>query len=396
MSGLTQQAVEREHLTQQLVERATPPPKGPGGKHTTRFIRDDKVRGFVLRILDSGTKTFLLQARINKKPRWISIGRHPDWTVTQARDKAEALRAEIAHGGDPTVEKQGEAAEPTFGDLCEAYYKHAEVRGKKSVDCVRKRIATHCAAWLAHKASQITKNEIAELHDRIGADYRSLANSVSDHVKAVFNHAIKRDLFKGENPARGTDRFEEVKRQRFLSLEELKRVNAALLEEPDWRHRAFFPLSVLTGARKGEWLAARWKDIDLTKGTWEKPVTKTVPQLMPLPQAAIAILEGLPSSGKSPWVFPGKGKRGHLRDVLEAWKRIRERAEVPDCRVHDLRHSFASSMVGRGVPIQMVGKLLNHASIATTQRYAHLALDTQRTAIDANADALAIAFAPAK
>ncbi len=387
MSGLTQQAVEREK----------PPAKGPNGKHTQSFIRDDKVRGFVLRILDSGTKTFLLQVRIKKKARWITIGRHPDFTVVQARDKAQAWRAEIAHGGDPTVEKQRAAAELAFGELCADFYAHGKAQKRKSIDCVQKRIERFCATWLKRKASEITKADVAKLHEHLGVTKgHSIANSVVDHAKAIFNLAIKRDLFKGENPARGTDRFEETKRQRFLSLEELKRVNEALLEEPDWRHRVFFPLSVLTGARKGEWLAARWEDIDLTEGTWKKPVTKTTPQLMPLPQAAIAILEGLPSRGHSPWVFPGKGKRGHMRDVMEAWKRIRDRAEVPDCRVHDLRHSFASFMVGRGVPIQMVGKLLNHASIATTQRYAHLALDTQRAAIDANADALAITFAPAK
>jgi hypothetical protein len=103
------------------------------GEHTFRLMRDDRVRGFALRVLDSGTKVFLLMTRVKGKPRWISIGRLPEWSVVQARDHAEKLRSEIAHGGDPVSDKQREAEEPTFGALAERFYEHGKTQKQKSI-----------------------------------------------------------------------------------------------------------------------------------------------------------------------------------------------------------------------------------------------------------------------
>ena len=80
---------------------------------------------------------------------------------------------------------------------------------------MRKRIAEHCSQWLTRRASTISKNDIAELHEKIGARHRSLANRVTALVQAIFNLAIKRELFNGQNPARGHDKFKERKRERI-------------------------------------------------------------------------------------------------------------------------------------------------------------------------------------
>ena len=143
---------------------------------------------------------------------------------------------------------------------------------------------------------------------------------------------------------------------------------------------------LLTGARKGELLSAKWVDINLEDCTWTMPDTKTGDaQTLPLPREAVAILEALPSRGKSEWVLPGHGRLGHMRDACEAWQRIRERAGIVNVRQHDLRHSFASFLAGRGVSIQVIGRLLNHKSISTTQRYAHISDAAARAAIEQNA-----------
>ena len=93
----------------------------------------------------------------------------------------------------------------------------------------------------------------------------------------------------------------------------------------------------------------------------------------------------------SPWIFPcdtdsgHKSKSGHIEEPGIAWRRICKRAKVADCRIHDLRHTLASWLVATGSGLPLIGKALNHSQIATTERYAHLAPDPVRDALEANA-----------
>ena len=128
----------------------------------------------------------------------------------------------------------------------------------------------------------------------------------------MFNRAKLWGLLKEENPVRGIKLFHEEKRERFLTAEEIARLNQALMTEPDWRWRAFFPLSLLLGTRRGELITARWADIDFAQAVWRIPNTKSGrPHLLPLPRAAVQILEGLPSRhGDVPCVVEFEGSGG--------------------------------------------------------------------------------------
>jgi integrase len=68
--------------------------------------------------------------------------------------------------------------------------------------------------------------------------------------------------------------------------------------------------------------------------------------------------------------------------MQKPWRRIRKAAKLEDVRIHDLRHTFASVAIGMGENLPMIGKLLGHTQIATTQRYAHLADDPQKQAAE--------------
>ena len=86
------------------------------------------------------------------------------------------------------------------------------------------------------------------------------------------------------------------------------------MAEPNEYWRAFFPLVCMMGPRKSELLAAKWADVDLEQRTWSIPETKAGrTHLLPLPAQAVAIVEKLPSRGKSEWLFPGVGKTGAFR-----------------------------------------------------------------------------------
>jgi integrase len=167
-------------------------------------------------------------------------------------------------------------------------------------------------SWNGRKLSDISRADVERLHAKVGQEHgRYAANHLVRLLRRMFNVATNWGLLKGANPASRIKLFAEEKRERFLSPDELKRVNDALMEEPNWRWRAYFPLSLLLGIRRGELLAMRWADIDLDARRWRIPITKTGnSHLLPLPSDAVAILADLPSRGASDWVFPSDGATG--------------------------------------------------------------------------------------
>jgi integrase len=239
-----------------------------------------------------------------------------------------------------------------------------------------------------HHSIEPCRDEIVRLHMEIGKENgKYSANRMVALLRSMFNMAIDWRLSTDDNPASRIKLFKEEKRERFLSPDELKRVNDALLQEPSEYWRAYFPLVCMLGPRKSELLAAKWADVDLEQRTWRLPMTKAGrSHLLPLPEPAVVILEKLPSRGKSEWVFPsGRSKCGHLREVKSAWKRIRKAAGVADVRVHDLRRTLGSWLAAAGYGLPMIGRALNHASPSSTAVYARLALDPVRTMLEANA-----------
>jgi integrase len=88
----------------------------------------------------------------------------------------------------------------------------------------------------------------------------------------------------------------------------------------------------------------------------------------------------MPRLQGNPFVIAGKNTGARLINLQKPWRRIRAKAGLPDVRIHDLRHSFASVAAGKGMSLPVIGKLLGHTQASTTQRYAHLADDPLRVA----------------
>jgi integrase len=210
-----------------------------------------------------------------------------------------------------------------------------------------------------------------------------------------------------ENPARGVERYQEHKRERWLQDDELKRLNTALDKYPDQSAANAIRLIALTGSRKGEVLKAKWDEFDLERGVWTKPSHHTKQKKVehiPLSSAALELLLKMkPENAVGP-LFPGKDKEASRVSLRKPWvqvlkaaglaeaitKKGKRRHEVtkykPLVRIHDLRHTFASHLVTKGTSLQIVGKLIGHTQIATTQRYAHLADSALREATNTFGD----------
>ena len=135
-----------------------------------------------------------------------------------------------------------------------------------------------------------------------------------------------------------------------------------------------------TGMRRGEFLARRWSAID-TKGkqlTIEGSTAKNQQtRQIPLNVEALEVLKQWKEQAPD-------GERVFPIDTgfKTAWAALLERAKITKFRWHDLRHHFASRLVQAGVPLNTVRELLGHGSMAMTLRYAHLATDQKREAVE--------------
>jgi integrase len=131
---------------------------------------------------------------------------------------------------------------------------------------------------------------------------------------------------------------------------------------------------------------ARWIDLDLNAGRWTKPSAHTKQRkthVLPLSNAAVQLLQEIREDVPKdvPWVFPATNG-GHRSVIKAAWATICETADIENARVHDLRHTHASVLINKGYSLPIVGRLLGHSTPSTTQRYAHLADDPLRRAVE--------------
>lgn len=153
--------------------------------------------------------------------------------------------------------------------------------------------------------------------------------------------------------------------------------------------QAAIELLLMTGARLNEILRARWEYVDYDQSSLLVPLSKSgKPRLIALSSAATDLLNRLDSKEKSDWLFPMPSHDKPMYGLQHRWKKIRAQAGMPDLRLHDLRHSYASYLVNNGVSLYVVQELLGHSQPRTTQRYAHLPRSTLNEAANLAADAV--------
>lgn len=252
------------------------------------------------------------------------------------------------------------------------------------------------------RISKITSASVVALHKQINDSAGpSAANKAIRLLRAIFNRAIRKKVFRGENPALYITPYDEQPRDRRLMAGEVGVFFDALDAEPVADIRDFVLLSLFTAARKSNVLAMRWDQIDLAGPIWRIPQTKNgTAQNIKLGKLEVEILSRrkLENAGASPWVFPGTGKTGHMLDPRKGWMRVLGRAGIEDLHIHDLRRSLGSWMVDTGASIEIIGKALHHKSSLSTRVYAQLSQDpvseAKSIAIDAIMKAAGRAWLP--
>lgn len=243
------------------------------------------------------------------------------------------------------------------------------------------------------KIIDVTRADVVELHQSL-KETPYQANRVLGVLSIIFTLAdtcyVRSD---GINPCWKVKRYKEVKRERYLTPDELSRLGKVLREaDGELEATTCIRLLLLTGCRQGEIQNLKWEYVDFRAGVLRLRDSKTGAKVVPIGKTALDVLSDIPRIEGNPHVVIGKVEGQYLTDIQKPWRRIRARAGLDTLRIHDLRHSFASDALLLGADLTMIGRLLGHAQVQTTARYAHLKTDPIRKIANDVADAIAHAF----
>ena len=273
---------------------------------------DRELAGFGVRVYPSGRKIYVVQSRGPGGSKRITLGRHGELTVEQARKQAVAVIDRIKRGEAPVAAPP----EPAFtvADLAERYMEvHVAVNCNAHTQGIyRGSLDNHILPALGKMpvASVWARPEAAALHYGLRNTPRA-ANRALMVLSKMFSLAEDWGLAPaGGNPCRFVRKYKEGMRERFLAEHEYRRIGCELCvleaEGPlPARAAAALRLLMLTGCRLNEILTLRWDDVDRKAGELRLRDAKTGARMVPLTPTAIDVLAGIDRVPRSSWVFAG-------------------------------------------------------------------------------------------
>ena len=362
---------------------------------------DTEVSGLKLIVTAKGNKSFLFRYTFKSTKRSVKVGDYVLMDVKKARQKALEMKQLLSQGIDPQAENDRCSAMPTFKEFCEkTYIPHAKQHKRSYQDDISK-LNTHIYERLGSlRLGDITHPKIDAYLSHLGK-HQHLADATCNRhlalLSVIFNLAITHGLLE-KNPCAHIKKLKENnQRERYLSPDELKRLMAVMNDtdprtcEPNRITVAAIKLLLLTGTRREEALNAKWEDIDLNKKRWFLPHTKSgKSRYVQLNQSACELLRGITPVKGCLYVFVNPKTKTRINTPVKTFKRLLEKAQISNFRIHDLRHHFASVAVNSGASLYVVQSLLGHASSQTTQRYAHLQSETLLAASEKVAQAMCL------
>lgn len=392
-------------------------------------LHDTDIHGFLIRVQPSGVMTYYFEYRLpNGLRNRIRIEKHGKVTPEQARDRAKEIAANMVRGIDPKAAKR-QAKVPQLGQYIDNVYRPWTEAHHKSGAVSVKRVKSRFAHLLDRPLDDPKLPWLLEKWktDRLKEQVSKLTiNRDLTILKGAFSYAVrqKEQTCLIQNPISSVKLFkvsdEESERIRYLNqhdLDEERRLFDAIDAREDrirqgrvsgngWRTQrgyALYPsleemifvnclkpmveISLNTGLRRGELFKIRWCDIKWDLSTPVLTVRGSISKngrsrAVPLNQRAVEVLRawGEKRIGQDTLIFPGKNGKP-FNTLKTAWTKIIEDAKIVDFRWHDLRHTFASRLVMKGVDLNTVRDLLGHKDIKMTLRYSHLSPTVKADAI---------------
>ncbi|MGM0984678.1 MAG: tyrosine-type recombinase/integrase [Pseudomonadota bacterium] len=375
-------------LKQQFINHSASCP--PGARRVDYY--DTRVQGLSLKVLPSGRQTYYVRFR-DRRNKIVErkLGNGTIIKLSKAREMAQDVLARVAMGEDPFETRRILQEVPTLAELIEKTYLPHIQGYKRSWSNDMSMLHNHILPVLGKlHLDEIKRQHLVEIFSRHRQSHRPAStNRLIVLMRYIFNCALRWEV-EGitRNPTAGIELYlENNKRERYLKEDEALRLFEALEASPNQLLPFIVAMLLLTGARRREVLNARWSDLDLDHRLWRIEFNKTgKTRHVPLSDGMMGLLNKLPRHETSDYLFTNPRTGKPFVKVFTSWDTARRRAGMPDLRIHDLRHSFASYVINAGHSLYEVQKLLGHTQVTTTQRYAHLSNDTLLTAAEKAAD----------
>ena len=404
-------------ITTRLAESLNP-------KSSMYKVWDTEIKGFFIRVLPSGTKTYCLFYRHNGMGRDYALGRYGNITATMARELAKERTGDLAKGSDIQSQKK-EAKEQakankysTLGGFIEHKYQDWILSERKTGKDTLYKLSKNFKFLYSRPMNQITAWDIQKWRtDNLKNDLKaSTLNRSLMALKAVLSKAVEWDVIDANPIAKvKPQKVDNKAKVRFLSKVEEHRLRESLddremkirLERESgnqWRETRGYQLfddlknnrfadylkpmvllALNTGMRRGELFDLNWENVDFKNKSLEVAgrVSKSGnTRHIPLNDEALGTLIAWRNQTDSKQlVFPNPISGERFDNIQTSWENLLKLANIKNFRFHDIRHHFASRLVMAGVDLNTVRELLGHSEISMTLRYSHLAPEHKAKAV---------------
>lgn len=350
----------------------------------------DSVRGLHLKIFAKKKAYYLYYVTKDGIQRRPKLGEHPSLHLNDARRVARSWHAKVALGGDPSRERRELRGEMTLDELfiktCKGVWETTRYKnsgwGRDAKNFYKKNIKP---TFGKHKISNITAASIRNWHQ--GFEAKPYAGNRSLAVLSrMFTYAEEQEWRpQNSNPCKLVKNFEEEKRSRFATKEELALIGEILKREFNNhpKEAAFLYLLLFCGIRPKALETAKKEQLrriefeGQTFGvlTFDRKTVrgKTGQETVYLPPQALSILDSLPSSENERLLG--------IKMPRKLWSAIRAEANCPDLWARDSRRTFSTIGMSGGLDMSLISELLNHKTTQTTKVYAKLTNDARLDAV---------------
>ena len=400
--------IMRKNITNRLIDGLTP-------GDTDYFIRDDRIRGFGLKVSPAGRVSFIAEGRIRNgsksRSRRITLGTHPALSVAQARELAVQQLSLMQQGVDPVVALQQareheQSLSQSLDDIFEAFLRARDHKPKTRVDYINT-VKLVFTDWLGQPIRDISRREVQDRFLKIKEERgEASANKAMRILSAIMNYAKAEDVGSErlitENPCQVLLERRIIRRlprrERYLTDSEIDKLihfHRTVMDWPDGRKFGvtkqgihYVMLLMTTGLRRAEGFGLMWDDMDFDRRLFKVRDTKNgSDHVIPMSTSVEWTLKQQRELvGDKPWVFPAATGDGHMTEPRSQLTRIKAATGL-DFSFHDLRRTFATHAQAQGMDYELIRRALNHSSGGgVTSQYIITQVETLRPVFQAVAD----------
>jgi integrase len=357
-------------LTQKRIEKLTAP-----GRH-------GDGHGLYLQVQSRTNKSWLFRYTFNRRERFMGLGPLHTIELEEARERARQARKALLDGADPLAVRSAEAAQRaleaartiTFEAAANAYYESHEASWKNAKH--RQQFLNTLKTYVFPKigplpVADIDTGLVLKCIEPIWQGKTETANRTRGRIEAVLDWATVRGYRKADNPARWRGHLSEVLPARgkiqktnhhaALPIGEVQAFMTALREQQGVAARAL-EFTILTAARTGETIGARWFEIDFANATWTVPAGRmkaSKKHRVPLSKPTLQLLRDVSREKNYPYIFIGPYKSGLSNMAMAATLRRMGRNDIT---VHGFRSTFRTWAGERTAhPVHVIEQALAHS-----------------------------------